>query len=210
MDENKDKSTEGVDVSHVLRGIYDNLVDLHELYGLTFTPRIISDVLISTENPNIVGTLEYEEGSIIRLKNSFWALLYGVKGGNYPGNFVVNDLSVVSVTANDIEELGHEGVCEKIHLLMKKSGSYFGFSLLYGEHTGNIHLSPRSDDVFRKPLLEKIGGQFSRFILQEFRYDPVLIDLNTGKHRVAQTITWKSDVVEFLSGIVEETLLEFS
>ncbi|MEW6617479.1 MAG: hypothetical protein AB1333_03630 [Patescibacteria group bacterium] len=205
----ENKKGEGVDVLQVLRGVYENLVDSHELHGLIFTPRIISDVLISTENPNIVGTLEYEEGSIIRLKNSFWGLLYGTRGGNYPGNFVVNDISVVSITAEDAD-YDHETVCQKIHLLMKKSGNYFGFSLLHGEHTGNIHLSPRSDNIFRKLLLEKIGGQFSRFVLQEFKYDPVLIDLNTGKHRVSQTIIWKPDVVGFLSEVIEEALLEFS
>lgn len=209
MIENKNNSLEGIDILQVLRGVYESLVDLHELHGLVFSPRIISDVLISTKDPKMTATLEYEEGSIIRLKNSFWALLYGVKGGNYPRNFVVNDISLVSVNAEDAE-YDHEAVCQKISLLMKTQGNYFGFSLLHGEHTGNIHLSPRSDDPFRKILLEHIGGQFRRFVVQEFTYDPVLIDLNTGKHRVAQTIIWKSDVVQFLSEIVEKTLLEFS
>jgi len=209
MTENKEKSPEGIDVLQVLRGIYDNLIDLHELCGLVFSPHIISDVLVSTKDPRIVGTLEYEEGSILRLKNSFWALLYGVKGGNYPDNFVVNDISVVSITTDDAE-YDHETVCQKISLLMKQSGDYFGLSLLHGEHTGNIHLSPRSDDPFRKIFLEKINGQLRRFVVQEFKYDGNLVDINTGKRRVAQTIIWKPDVVEFLSGTVEEALLEFS
>lgn len=207
MTENKDK--EGIDILQTLSDVYKNLTDLHELHGLIFTPRIISDVLVSTKDTGIVGTLEYEEGSILRIKNSFWALLYGTKGGNHPENFVVNDISAFLLTTDDIE-LGHEGLCEKIHLLMKKIGNYFGLSLLHGEHTGNIHLSPQSDNIFRKTLLEKIGGQFSRFVLQEFRYDGNLFDIGTGKRRVAQTIVWKPDIIQFLSEIVEKTLLEFS
>ncbi|MFA5780628.1 MAG: hypothetical protein WC947_10920 [Elusimicrobiota bacterium] len=209
MTENKDKPPEGIDILQVIRGVYENLVGLHELHGLLFIPRIISDILVSTKNPGVVGTLEYEEGSILRLKNSFWALLYGVEGGNYPGNFVVNDISLVSVTADDAE-YDHETVCQKISLLMKQSGDYFGLSLLHGEYTGNIHLSPRSDDPFRKIFLEKIKGQLRRFVVQEFKYDGNLVDINIGKRRVAQTITWKPDIIEFLSGTVEEALLEFS
>jgi|GEM_PF-2220826 len=212
MTENKDRPPEGIDILRVIRGVYETLKSPHELYGLVFSPYVISEVLVSTKDPRVRGTIEYEDGSIIRIKNTFWALLYGIGAGNYVNNFVVNDISVVSITENvdEIEEIGHDGLCEKIHLLMKKSGDYFWLSLLHGEHTGNVHLSPQSDNIFRKALLEKIGGQFSRFVLQEFRYDGNLIDITTGKRRVAQTIIWKPGVVEFLSGIIEETLLEFS
>lgn len=211
MAENKDKSLEGVDIFQALRGVYETVKSSHELYGLVFSPHVISEVLVSTRDPRIRGTIEYEEGSIIRIKNTFWAVLYGIGAGNYTNNFVLNDISVVPIEdVDDIEEFGHDGVCERVHLLMKRSGDYFGFSLLHGEHTGNIHLSPRSDDPFRKIFLEKIGGQFSRFVLQEFKYDGNLTDITTGKRRVAQTIIWKPDVVEFLSGVVKETLLRFS
>lgn len=208
----ENKYEEGISVLQALRGVYEALKDPHELYGLTFSPHIISEILVSTKDPRIRGTIEYEDGSIIRIKNTFWVLLYGVGAGNYVNNFVLNDISIVSIEegVDDIEELGHEGLCEKIRLLMKRQGDYFGFSFLHGEHTGNIHLSPQSDNIFCRTLLEKIGGQFGRFVLQEFRYDGNLIDITTGKRRVAQTMIWKPDVVQFLSEIFEQTLLEFS
>lgn len=94
---------EGIDVLQALSGVYKNLTDLHELHGLVFSPRAVSDVLVCTKNPGIVGTFEYEEGSILRIRDSFWALLYGMKSGNYPNNFFMNDISVIGLTEDDAE-----------------------------------------------------------------------------------------------------------
>lgn len=208
--ENEIVHDEGMSVSEVLFRVYENLKNIHEAYGIVFSPVAVSNVFSSVSFPEMTATLEYEEGSILRIKNSFWVLMYGKKGGNDPNNFVASDLSLFSICAEDIE-LGHELLSEKISLIMRRDGNYFGFSLFYGSVIGNIQLSPRNN-MFREALFRKMGTGIKDFVLSNTEYEMggKIADIRTRGPIVTKQMMWKPETVQFLSSLIEETIIEFS
>ncbi|NVN96865.1 hypothetical protein HXX01_01310 [Candidatus Nomurabacteria bacterium] len=181
----KDPTNDVISASELLQGVFTVLTKNLNGTKLRFKKRLESEIADdSDQHRTKKGYMSYKEFTIFESNGKRWALSFGTKSGDYPGNNFQSDLIAFPLASKEVPAQTRKEIATVV-----PTQSPFKNSFIVVMYDGNL--------AFRKPLGQLISDNMAKFGAEEAKYNE---NFNMdGTPCVVSEASYKKEVVEFFA-----------